>query len=442
MERLRSGRWRARYVGADGRLRSAPVTFDTRGEADRWLVGIRADLLRGQWAPPERAEVTLAEYLTAWQRQRAPQLRPRTRDLYARLIARWLAQPVGTGRDAVHLAPLALSAISPPLVREWFAAVTTTAHQRAAARLLNGSGASRRTGDPARAWARAQGLEVAATGRLPRSVHAAWSAAGRPDVRPAPEVPADAGRTTAAQAYRLLHTVLTQAVSDGLLSSNPARIAGAGHVAHPERLPLTPAEVNALAGAVPDRYAAAVLLAAWSGLRPGEVFALRRRDLDTSTATVTVRRTLVEIAGQPISYGPPKSAAGRRTVALPAFVAAALAEHLLAHTTDTSPEALIFTTTTGAPVSAPARSSVLRRARALIGRPDATWHHLRHTGATLAAISGATQAELQRRIGHSTARAAAIYQHATTERDRTIATALHELGTARTATNVRALRRA
>ena len=130
-------------------------------EADRWLVGVRADLLRGQWTPPERAAVTLGDYLADWQRQRAAQLRPRTRDLYARLSARWLAQPVGTGRHAVHLAPLPLTAISAPLVREWFAQVSTTAHERAAARLLGGSGASRRPGDPARAWARTVGLEVA-----------------------------------------------------------------------------------------------------------------------------------------------------------------------------------------------------------------------------------------------------------------------------------------
>ena len=58
-----------------------------------------------------------------------------------------------------------------------------------------------------------------------------------------------------------------------------------------------------------------------------------------------------------------------------------------------------------------------------------TWHHLRHTGATLAAIAGATQAELQARIGHSSTRAAAIYQHARSERDRWIADQLDQLAT-------------
>ncbi|WP_146001481.1 hypothetical protein [Brevibacterium aurantiacum] len=76
-------------------------------------------------------------------------------------------------------------------------------------------------------------------------------------------------------------------------------------------------QVVALAGAMLDGYRAAVLIAAWSGPRPGEVFALHRGDLDLSAATVTVSRTLVEVPGQPIAYGPPKSAAGSRTVNLP-----------------------------------------------------------------------------------------------------------------------------
>ena len=426
VERLGSGRWRARYVGADGRQRSAPATFASRAEADRWLTGVRADLLRGQWTAPERAEITLAEYLADWQRQRGPQLRPRTRDLYARLVARWLSRPVGTGRHAVHLAPLPLSTITPPLVREWLAQVRAEATASATARASRPAGSRV---DPARAWAIATGLQVATTGRLPVAVVTAWQAAGRPDVRPRAATSEDPGATTTAQAYRLLRTVLGQAVADGLLTANPARIPRAGQVHHPERHPLTPAEVAALARAVPDRYAAAVLVAAWSGLRPGEVFALRRRDLDLPAGSLTVRRTLVEVPGQPVTFGPPKTAAGRRSVALPALVVTALAEHLTEHTPP-GPDALVFTTTNGTPVTAAARSHTLRTARARIGRPDATWHHLRHTGATLAAISGATQAELMRRIGHTSTRAAALYQHAYTARDTALATALNTLATA------------
>jgi hypothetical protein len=63
------------------------------------------------------------------------------------------------------------------------------------------------------------------------------------------------------------------------------------------------------------------------------------------------------------------------------------------------------------------------------GRPDLRLHDLRHTGATLAAVSGATLAELMARLGHSTPGAAMRYQHAAADRDKVIAAALSKLAT-------------
>ncbi|MEE1650946.1 site-specific integrase [Brachybacterium sp. J144] len=365
---------------------------------------------------------TLETYARTYLRDAAGTLRPRTLDLYRRLSARYLLPAVGTGADRVELGPLPLSAVSPPLVRRWHTAVLEQAHAGA----LEAS--ERRRPSPsrsARAWARAAGVDVASTGRVPHTVLAAWRAAGAPEV-PAPAVDASAGRTVAAQAYRLLRTMLAQAEDDGLIRSNPCKVKGAATVEHAERLPLTPEQVSGLAEAVPARFRAAVLVAAWSGLRPGELFALRRADVSDGGALVTVRRALVEVPGEPVAYGPPKSTAGRRSVTLPGSVAAALAEHLEVHTGPDA-EALVFATAAGGPVRSGERSRVLRPARERIGRPDVTWHHLRHTGATLAAIAGATQAELQARIGHSSSRAAAIYQHARSERDRWIADQLDAL---------------
>ena len=426
VEPLPSGRWRARYTGPDARQRSAPTTFATRGDADRWLTVVRADMLRGQWSAPELADVTLGEYITAWLRGRAPSLRPRTQDLYARGAQRWLSGPVGIGHNAVDLSALPLRVISPPIVRDWFAAVTDAARASALAR----TGRIDRT-HPARAWATSHGIPCAATGRLSPTVLTAWHKAGSPDMRSRTTARPDAGRTAAAQAYRLLHAITTQAVDDGLLTVNPVRIERAGHVSHAERMPLTPVEVEALAAAVPAHYRTAVLVAAWSGLRPGEVFALTRRDLDPVRGLITVRRTLTEVPGYPVTFGPPKTAAGRRVVALPAFVLDSLTEHMHGHTPK-GPDALLFTTLTGRPVTSQARRHAITAARTVIGRPDITWHHLRHTGATLAAQAGATQAELQRRIGHSSPRAAALYQHASIERDHSIAAALDTLNHALT----------
>ncbi|MCW3158630.1 tyrosine-type recombinase/integrase [Micropruina sonneratiae] len=61
------------------------------------------------------------------------------------------------------------------------------------------------------------------------------------------------------------------------------------------------------------------------------------------------------------------------------------------------------------------------------GRDDLRWHDLRHTGATLAAQVGATTAELQARLGHSTTVAAQLYQHAAKDRDRLISERLSRL---------------
>jgi integrase len=76
-------------------------------------------------------------------------------------------------------------------------------------------------------------------------------------------------------------------------------------------------------------------------------------------------------------------------------------------------------------------------AREAAGRPDLRFHDLRHIGATLAAATGATLAELMARLGHSTPGAAMRYQHASADRDRVIAEALSQLA----ADNVTPIRR-
>jgi integrase len=216
---------------------------------------------------------------------------------------------------------------------------------------------------------------------------------------------------------------------DGLLRTNPRTVKEGGLVRHPERVPATPSEVDVIAAAVPERYRAAVPVAAWSGLRAGELFALRRRDVGTGAKTLRVERVQVELSGEPITYGPPKSEAGNRTVHLPESVAAILAEHLEKYV-PTGKDSLVFATESGLPVRGSYRSQMFRKAAHAAGRYDLRWHDLRHTGATEAARAGATQAELQRRLGHSTARAAAIYQHAAEERDRELAGRLDERITA------------
>jgi integrase len=74
-------------------------------------------------------------------------------------------------------------------------------------------------------------------------------------------------------------------------------------------------------------------------------------------------------------------------------------------------------------------------ARHAAGRDDLRFHDLRHTGAVLAAATGATLAELMARLGHSTPAAAMRYQHAAADRDQAIAAALSRLATVDVPTN-------
>ncbi|GAA4301683.1 hypothetical protein GCM10023162_03020 [Klenkia terrae] len=100
--------------------------------------------------------------------------------------------------------------------------------------------------------------------------------------------PAGPGQVTAAKCYRLLRAICTTAVDDNLIARNPCSIRGAGQERSSERPMFTLAQVQALVDAVEDRWRALILLAAWTGLRIGELSALRREHLDLKAGTVSV----------------------------------------------------------------------------------------------------------------------------------------------------------
>lgn len=418
VQQLPSGAWRAFYR-KDGARFSAPFTFPTKDAAHGWLAAERADRSRGTWRDPQQGQQTLADYAHAWLESR-PDLSPRTLDLYRHSLNRWVLPRVG-GARGVELGTLMLADLTPTVVRTWHAAVFTIARQQAAGRYAR---TAKRTAHPARSWARSHGIAVPDTGRLSPAVLTAWRDAGSPvpDLEQhRPRVPVEsAGRTTTATAYRFLRTVLNTAVRERLILSNPCQIPNAGNVKHRERTPANPLEVQQLAQLMPPEYAAAVTLAAWSGLRYGELFALARRHVDLAAGTVQVERALVCVPGQPVRFGKTKTTKSNRTVHLPAFVLEVLTAHLAEHV-PTSPDALVFAMPDGSPVTSLRLSFLFRRARQVIGREDLTWHDLRHTGATLAYRAGASVPEVQARLGHTTMRAAMIYAHAADDSDLLIA---------------------
>ena len=94
IRKLPSGRFQASYLGPDGQRRQAPETFERKGDAERALVLIEAQLSAGHWTDPERGKVKLAEYAATWIAQR-PGLRPRSADNYRWLLKRHIMPGLG-----------------------------------------------------------------------------------------------------------------------------------------------------------------------------------------------------------------------------------------------------------------------------------------------------------------------------------------------------------
>ncbi|WP_393098314.1 hypothetical protein [Streptomyces sp. LN325] len=97
------------------------------------------------------------------------------------------------------------------------------------------------------------------------------------------------------KAYQIMRAVLNMAVDDELIRRNPCRIKGVGRYDVPERPVLTVSEVYAVADAMAPRYRLLVLLAAFTGLRFGELALLRRRNVDTENGALMVRRSQGEM---------------------------------------------------------------------------------------------------------------------------------------------------
>lgn len=234
------------------------------------------------------------------------------------------------------------------------------------------------------------------------------------------------GASTVAKAYRLLRGILNTAVEDELIKKNPCRIKNAG-VERPEERPvLTVAEVFRLAAAVPPRFRALVLLATFGSLRWGELAALRRCHLDLDARTVRIEASVAEMKTGELVTGRPKSDAGARVVALPEIIVGDLTWHLQRFS-ESAPDGLVFVGEKGAQLRRSNFTKVWAKAITEAGIPKIHIHDLRHTGNTLAAMTGASLKELMARMGHSSAKAAMVYLHAAKDRDRAIADALGEI---------------
>ena len=230
--------------------------------------------------------------------------------------------------------------------------------------------------------------------------------------------------TRRAHAYALLRSILGRAVSDGLIDPNPCHIRGAGSTKRVHQIkPATLVELEAITVALPCRYRLMALLASWCAMRFGELIELRRSDIDMKAGKIMIRRAAVEVNGEMV-IGTPKSAAGVRDVAIPPHLLPAVREHLADVRRVGQGRVAVPRCRWRAPETRFVLQTFGTRPRKAAARPDLRFHDLHHTGAVLAAQTGATLAELMGRLGHSTPAGAPLSARRSRSRRRNCAAAV------------------
>lgn len=199
------------------------------------------------------------------------------------------------------------------------------------------------------------------------------------------------------QSYRLLSQLMSAAVDNDLIPVTPCRRVRLPRMPETEPHILTVEEVERLIAACRPPHGLLVQLLAYGGLRIGEAFAVRRRNVDLDAGRLTVAEALTEVAGRH-TFDTPKSHQ-RRDLLLPAFVVAELRRHL-AELAD-SPDALLFLSRAGRPFHYNSwRRTYFDPAVEAAGLTDVTPHDLRASHATWIADSHGIMAAA-RRLGHA-----------------------------------------
>ncbi|HEX5494541.1 MAG TPA: tyrosine-type recombinase/integrase, partial [Mycobacteriales bacterium] len=339
-KRTRNGQstWRAHYRTPAGAQRNK--TFARKIDAERFLAGVESSKATGSYVDPVLAQVTVGDWADRWLAGQA-HLKPTTHERYAGILRKHIHPKWGRVR---------LGNVSHSDVQVW---VTGLTKQHSAA--------------------------------------------------------------TVQKIHRVLSLVLDMAVKDGRLARNVATGVNLPRVGKHEHLYLTHEQVEDLAHACgypndPSKhssydtrtnktYRLVVLFLAYTGVRFGEMAALKVARLDLHRHRAIIAASVTPVRGQGLVWGTPKSHE-RREVPIPPFLVTELAEHIAGK----DPDDLVFA---GIRRGAPLRVSTFRTAfgaaAKAIGVPDLHPHQLRHTAASLAIASGADVKVVQQMLGHSSA---------------------------------------
>jgi integrase/predicted RNA-binding Zn-ribbon protein involved in translation (DUF1610 family) len=231
---------------------------------------------------------------------------------------------------------------------------------------------------------------------------------------------------TVRRVHATLHRACRDAVRWQRLAVNPVDAADPPRGRSTQRdLPAWSAEQLAgfLCSVRDDRLFALWRLLAMTGARRGEALGLRWDDLDVEAATITIRRALVPLGGE-VQISEPKTARGRRRLALDPLTMEALKAHAARQADERSAcdawdeSGYIFTTEEGQPLDPHRVSKAFERRLRAAALPRIPLHGLRHTYATLALSSGVNPRIVSGRLGHSTvALTLDIYSHVLPQAD-------------------------
>lgn len=326
-------RWEARYRDPTGHQRTK--TFATQADAKAFLSVSEADIHKGQWIDPAGGKVLLSDWIEEWW-PTVQSLRRSTRERDRGYIDRYIVPELGE---------LPLGQITQPDIKTWAAKLSAR----------------------------------------PRY--------GKTDPDSAKKTMAPA---TVVKASQILGKVMAAAVDAGLIATSPCRNLDLPKIESEEMRFLTVEEVNRLAGAIDKRYRALVLLGCWGGLRMGELAGLRRSRLNPLKGTVEVAEIADETKGL-LTYGPPKTKASRRIVAIPKFISEELTSHLTAGDND-----LVFPAPDGGGLRVNSwRRRFWQPAVKAAGLAPLRPHDMRHTAVALWIAAGGPVLQVSRQAGHT-----------------------------------------
>ncbi len=209
--------------------------------------------------------------------------------------------------------------------------------------------------------------------------------------------------------HGVLHKALDNAVLWNLASRNVCDVVSPPRLVKPEKRSLTMEQAHRLLESVRGhRLEMLLTLALTTGLRRGEMLALRWTDVDLERQTVKVQRTVDYIPRHGYVENEQKTAAGRRVVLLPSFVVDMLKQHRIQQVearlkagSAWEDRDLVFTGLSGGYFNPRYLEKLMQRVIAEAGLPHMTLHTLRHSAATLLLSMGVPLKVIQEILGHS-----------------------------------------